>query len=242
MIINEQQMDKHLRQWWQDNKDLIDFNELKLFKTKEMFSQLMTEKNNLSKTMDEQLSMLTDIAYGFAINEKENATFNRYADNKHLNYFDIFLEDGQRGMITEALNRAGISTDVLKGIKKNVPYDATIDGVRVVQETEPPSNTISYFAIYKDGEKIYEWSRSSTDYGYYDEDFFEPDEFYQPDDTPSVEISYDILLSEKDTKSNYVKTYHFIEGRSIIERVSKSGKTFYQYSDGRFAPNPNKGL
>lgn len=240
MELTEIQIDKHLRQWWKDNEDLIDFNELKLFKTKEMFGRLMSEKNNLTKTVDEKLSMLTDIAYGYAIGDKENATFNRYADNKHLNYFDIFLEDGQRSVIQEALNRAGVSTEVLKGIKKNVPYDATVNGVRVVQETEPPSNTISYFAIYVDGEKIYEWNRSSSDYSYYDEDYFEPDEYYEPDDTPRVEISYDVLLSEKDTKSDYVQTYHFQDDRAIIERVGKNGRTFYQYSNGRFAPNPNK--
>lgn len=243
MMIKDSQIYEYLNKWWESNKDLISFNNEKVVKTADMFKKLMSEKNNSTKTVDEQLSMLTDIAYGFAINENENATFNRYADNKHLNYFDIFLEEGERSRITEALNKANISTDILKGIKKNIPYDAsstTEDGrlVRVVQETEPPSNTISYFAIYVDGVMVYSWDRS---FGGYDDNPYDgifDDEDYFDEDT--VKITYSINEAQKKTKSEYVKTYNFGGDDVIHERHTKSGRTIYQDSKGRFVSNPNK--
>lgn len=243
MIINDKQIYEHLNQWWESNKDLISFNNTKVEKTADMFKRLMSEKSNSTKTIDEQFSMLTDIAYGFAINENENATFNHYADNKHLNYFDVFLEEGERSNITEALNKANIPTDVLKGIKKNIPYDAntrTEDGrlVRVVQETEPPSNTISYFAIYVDGEMIYSWDRSSG--GYDDVPYNWLDDFGDYDYEDKVKITYSVSEAQKKTKSEYVQTYDFGGDDIVHERHTKSGRTIYQDSKGRFVSNPNK--
>lgn len=180
-ILDEKFVKEQLAEWAKEDYPLTLSQELK---AKDLFYDLMKEKQNSSKDLPTQEALLAEIARKLAIGEKPESVFRQHGDNKHLNYFDVFLEEGASGDILDILKENGISTDILKGIKKNVPFDVTVDGIRVVQEMsngEDTSPTIERFAIYKDGSLIYEWKPSSmwaTVYDDYDDyyDDFEPDE------------------------------------------------------------------
>lgn len=180
-ILDEKFVEEQLAEWAKEDYPLTLSQE---FKAKDLFYELMKEKQNASKDLPTQEALLAEIARKLAIGEKPESVFRQHGDNKHLNYFDVFLEEGESGKILERLNDYGISSDVLKGIKKNVPFDVTIDGVRVVQEMsngEDTSPTIERFEIYKDGSLVYFWSPKTVSVNIYDDyddfwDDFEPDE------------------------------------------------------------------
>lgn len=220
-----------------DNNPQIELTESQIQDTVDLFDKLMNEKVNQSKNLWEQEALVTDIAIGYSIGEPTDLIFRQHADNKHLNYFDVFLEQGEADKIQKALLKHNIPTDVLKGIKKNVDFDTTIGNVRVVQtmsDGEDTSPTIESFEIYKDGELIYKWSPDEFwEEGYNDIDF-EPDEYYSPEYEIETPKAPPPTKSGKPRKGIYIGTVISSDGDNVTIEKLTNGRTIYRASNGRF--------
>lgn len=236
-ILDEKFVEEQLAEWAKEDYPLTLSQELK---AKDLFYDLMKEKQNASKDLPTQEALLAEIARKLVIGEKPESIFRQHGDNKHLNYFDVFLEEGESGRILERLNDYGISSNVLKGIKKNVPFDTTIDGVRVVQEMsngEDTSPTVERFAIYKDGKLIYVWYPKSTYFSDYDDEYFDDTELenYKPKEREtSIPKEQPKTKSGKPRKGTYLGTIISSSGETITKEITSKGQVVHRDSKGRF--------
>lgn len=166
--LTEQFVRQQLSEWAQDDYPLTVYQEEQAH---DMFYQLMNEKQNSSKTLLVQEALLAEIARKLSYGETPEGVFRQHSDNRHMNYFDVFLEDGQSTKILEALEIHGIPTDVLKGIKKGVPFHVIKDGVEVEQRLDDGDDGtphVDYFEIKVNGETIYKWT-PEFEFDYYDD-------------------------------------------------------------------------
>lgn len=218
-----------------DENPQIELTESQIDDTKILYDRLMNEKVNQTKNVWEQEALITDIAIGLTMGESTDLIFRQHADNKHLNYFDVFLENGEADRIQKVFQKHGISTDVLKGIKKNIDFDVTIGNIRVVQtmsDEEDTSPTIDSFEIYQNGELIYKWSPDEF-WEEEDEDIYEPDEYYTHSEE-AVSIVVPPTKSGKPRKGIYIATIISSEGDIITEEMTAKGQIIYRASNGRF--------
>lgn len=220
-----------------DENPHIELTESQIQDTIDLFDRLMNEKVNQSKNLWEQEALVTYIAIGYSIGEQTDFIFRQLADNKHLNYFDVFLEQGEADRIQKALLKHNVPTDVLKGIKKNIDFDVTIGNVRVVQimsDGEDTSPTIESFEIYKDGELIYKWTPDKFWEEGYDDIDFEPNEYYRPESEVETPKAPPPTKSGKQRKGIYLGTVISSNGDNVTIEKLKNGKTVYRASNGRF--------
>ena len=218
-----------------DENPQIELTESQISDTQILYDRLMNEKVNQTKNVWEQEALVTDIAIGLAMGESTDLIFRQHADNKHLNYFDVFLEAGEADRIQQALQKHGISTDVLKGIKKNVDFDVTIGNVRVVQtmsDEEDTSPTIDSFEIYQNRELIYKWS--PDEYWEEDDDIYEPNPYYTAPTEEVVSRVAPTTKSGKERKGIYIATIISSEGDTVTKEMTSKGQIIYRASNGRF--------
>lgn len=215
----------------------IKLTESKIQDTVDLFDKLMNEKVNQSKNLWEQEALVTDIAIGYSFGEQTDFIFRQHADNKHLNYFDVFLEQGEAEKIQKALLKYNISTDVLKGIKKNIDFDIVIDKIRIVQtmsDGENTSPTIESFEIYKDKKLIYRWGADEfleKEYNNTDSKF---DEYYRQESKVEIPKEPPPTKSGKRRKGIYLGTVISSNGDKVIIEKLTNGQTVYRASNGRF--------
>lgn len=193
--LTEQFVEEQLAEWAQEDYPLTVYQEQQ---AKEMFYKLMNEKQNSSKTLLVQEALLAEIARKLSYGETPDGVFRQHSDNRHMNYFDVFLEDGQSTKILEALEINGIPTDVLKGIKKGVPFHVIKDGVEVEQRLDDGDDGtphVDYFEIKVDGKTIYKWT-PTYDFDYYDNaDIDTPKEEKRMTVTPRTKSGNPILYT-----------------------------------------------
>ena len=219
-----------------DENPQIELTESQIADTQILYDRLMNEKVNQTKNAWEQESLITDIATGLAIGESPELIFREHADNKHLNYFDVFLRKGESEKILQIFDEYGISTDILKGIKKNVPDDYTIDGVRVVQEISDDPNVSPYiinFEIYKDGKRIYKWI--PNDIAEEEDEEYDINAHYDYLKEQEALRPNPITKSGKRRKGIYIATVVSSEGDKVTAEKISNGKIIYRDSKGRFA-------
>lgn len=218
-----------------DENPQIELTESQIADTQALYDRLMNEKLNQSKNAWEQESLITDIATGLAIGESPELIFREHADNKHLNYFDVFLRKGESEKIMQIFDEYGISTDILKGIKKNVPDNYTIDGVHVVQEISDDPNVSPYiinFEIYKDGKRIYKWT--PNDIAEEEDEEYDINAHYEYLKEQEALRPNPITKSGKQRKGIYIATVLSSEGDKVtVEKIS-NGRIVYRDSNGRF--------
>lgn len=218
-----------------DENPQIELTESQIADTQILYDRLMNEKVNQTKNAWEQEALVTDIAIGLTMGESTDLIFRQHADNKHLNYFDVFLGAGETDNIQQAFQEHGISTDVLKGIKKNVDFDVTIGNVRVVQtmsDGEDTSPTIESFEIYSDGKRIYKWSPNEP---YEEEDEVdEPDAYYDEPTEKIAPIVAPPTKSGKPRKGTYIATVITSFGEIVTKEMTSKGRIIYRSVDGRF--------
>ena len=214
----------------------VELTESQIADTKILYDRLMNEKVNQTKNAWEQESLITDIATGLAIGEDPELIFREHADNKHLNYFDVFLRKGETEKILQIFDEYGISTDILKGLKENTPDDYTIDGVRVVQEISDDPNVSPYiinFEIYKDGKRIYKWT--PNDIAEEEDEEYDINAHYEYLKEQEALRPNPITKSGKPRKGVYIATVVSSEGDKVTAEKISNGKIIYRDSKGRFA-------
>lgn len=214
----------------------IELTESQIADTKTLYNRLMNEKVNQTKNAWEQESLITDIATGLAIGEDPELIFREHADNKHLNYFDVFLRKGESEKILQIFDEYEISTDILKGLKKNVPDDYTIDGVRVIQEISNDPNVSPYiinFEIYKDGKRIYKWT--PNDIAEEEDEEYDINAHYEYLKEQEALRPNPITKNGKQRKGIYIATVVSSEGDKVTAEKISNGKIIYRDSKGRFA-------
>lgn len=121
-------------------------------------------------TPQERESIISDLIIGkmsvSSISGKEKRKesgqhmFNRYSDNRHMDYYDNFLAPGEADKIQKALLVRGYTSGVLKAIKKLDKTDITMPNtnLRIIQDIghdEAGSVYIEGFYIYDGEELIY---------------------------------------------------------------------------------------
>lgn len=189
-----------------------------------LYFELMKEHKNINKDKDTQISLIDEIMHKMYNKETPESIFRQHGDNSHMSYYDVFLEAGESDKILEALHNNDIPTDVLRGVKKNIPFDSTIGDVRIVQEverTDDSSPIISAFEIYKGDRLVYEWKRSK-------------DYVYNFDiDTKNVQ-AFQFTKSGDVRKSTVVKKIKTRKD-TYTQSVTRKGITIVQDSKGRFA-------
>ena len=214
----------------------IELTESQIADAKILYDRLMNEKVNQTKNAWEQESLITDIATGLAIGEDPELIFREHADNKHLNYFDVFLRKGESEKILQIFDEYGISTNILKGIKKNVPDNYTIDGVHIVQEISDDPNVSPYitnFEIYKDGKRIYKWT--PNDIAEEEDEEYDINAHYEYSKEQEALRPNPITKSGKRRKGIYIATVVSSEGDKVTAEKISNGRIIYRDSNGRFA-------
>lgn len=165
-MFNKQQVYEIIENTLQENSQALTLSETDKYKTYTTYKQLMYEKVNINKTIEEQEDLITAIIIGRnTLNGKGevetwNRIFTEHSDLKHLSYFDNFLREGETDKIIAALKKHGLSTEVLRGVKANQNITTTIDGVTVHQEVgidDEGYKYVSYFSIKYNGKTIYEY-------------------------------------------------------------------------------------
>lgn len=213
----------------------VELTESQIADTQTLYDRLMNEKVNQTKNAWEQESLITDIATGLAIGESQELIFREHADNKHLNYFDVFLRKGESEKILQIFDEYGISTDILKGLKKNTPDDYAIDGVRVIQEISNDPNVspqIINFEIYKDGKRIYKWT--PNDIAEEEDEEYDINAHYEYLKEQEALRPNPITKNGKQRKGIYIATVVSSEGDKVTAEKISNGKIIYRDSKGRF--------
>ena len=207
----------------------------------DLFDRLMNEEVNKSKNQWEQEALITDIAIGYSIGEPTDLIFRQHADNKHLNFFDNFLEYGETSKIEKLLKENNLPSSVLKGLKPN-------QEIHLVQEYKGNKIEIKgnitfspdgekeqndYLEISMNGQTIYSWERNAIDENVMLDDIdFEPDEYYRPE--PKVEALKEQPKRKdgKPRKSTYVGTVISADAIIVEESYHRLGRRRLQYAAG----------
>lgn len=171
-LYTREQAEAYLRTWWLERAMLepeFSFDQDKFERTIDLFEALKNEKTNADKSIGAQQNMLQFLAQGQVKNEDIEQTKRHFSDNKHLNYYDEFMENGLSNKILSFLVQNGIPTEALKVVKtfddntwtvpKHMLHKGDNRKIEIVQETGDPSNTIYGFSIYINGVKEFTWTR-----------------------------------------------------------------------------------
>ena len=238
--LNRLQVNNIISQFLDENP-FIELEEIDIIDTIDLFDRVMIEKVNQSKNEDEQEGLITSILIGKSIGESNDLIFRKFSDNKHLNYFDVFLKEGESKTIQDILKQYNISTDVLKGIKKNVPFDTTIETevgtVRVVQELSVFDNTspeITFFGIYLNNKIIYKYDPEkiigdelvSGEMSFYED--------FKLDFKNAKPKKAQLTKSGKPRKGEYLGRFIDSSGNITTVERFKNGQIVYRGALGRF--------
>ena len=150
-----------------------------------------------------------------------------FSDVKHMGYFEFTLGRKESNRLFNVLSELKIPTSILRGVRKDMPYDGVVDGYRIIQimteETAPGrSPEVAYFAIIdkKTGEIIFESNGKTVENQISDfTDKFE-------------DLKKKYALSKK-SKSTLVDV--FLTNKGVVRKIKiKNGAFRYIDENGRF--------
>lgn len=224
-LITEEDIKNELLIAFRGNQEKYnDYINSETFKTNNrVFYKAMKENRTQQFNLDEQLSLYTRIMWDLSTGLSEEQVFRQLSDNSHLNYFDFFLKQGESEKIVKALHENGLTTEVLKGIKKGISIVSEVDGVRIAQRYEKPdpdsTPVMVEFSIYKDGELIYSFGENNE----------------KQEITKQIPKEWMYTKKGKKRKAPIIRK-EIINGETYIYSKSiKTGRTYKQDSLGRFA-------
>lgn len=227
-----------------DENPQFSLNSDKVKDTKDLFDRLMNERSNITKNEWEQEALITDIATGFAYGESADSIFREHSDNKHMSFFDNFLEKGEADKISKILSEYGLPTEVLRGVKPNIDIDIkrnfgkdTIEIKGMINPSpDGESEQNDFFEIYLNGKKIYEWNRNGFNEveevgDFKTDDVYEPDNDYESSKERRAKL---YTKSGKLRKGVYIATIEKSNGEIITKELTSKGQIVYRDSKGRF--------
>ena len=210
---------------------------------KDMFRVLMKDEQNVNKNKFEQKSLIEDIAVGMSYGEKTEKIVRSHSSNKHMDFFDTFLGEGEGVKIQEILFKNNLSTSVLKGVraKKEIKISQQTDEglVEINGKIEPsPDGSNSqddYFEIKLNGKVIYSWTPNYVlvDNYSFDEDYFDETEYPETENKkikiPNIEKSEGQKTVKKVTEvtanNNSISyQYYYTKKGNLAVRVTENGK------------------
>lgn len=173
--LTDEEIREKMNEWVEENEGMIitptksDFDLIE-----KTFNRLMNESNRAKDTRGDNITLLHDLLEMRLDAEQkrpasESEMFRQYGSNKHMNYFDIFLQQGEADKIQEILSSYGISTDVLKGVSKRDNYKSPLlnsNGHKVeinqVIGNDNGSYYVEEFEIIIDGKTVYKWTKQAN--------------------------------------------------------------------------------
>lgn len=152
-------------------------------------------------------------------------TFAYAAEVKGYTYFENFLETGELGKVLKALERNGLSPDVLKIVTKGTQPDTFVHPsidfkvTQIVERVKGSSPVIVYFAMTYNGKTIYEFGEKG----------FRNINTEMRDGESSEEFTQRIIKEGRQKKrvSTYSGTVEMSDGTIYKKWVDKNGRTFY---------------
>lgn len=227
-----------------DENPQFSLNSDKVKDIKDLFDRLMNERSNITKNEWEQEALITDIAIGFAYGESADSIFREHSDNKHMSFFDNFLEKGEADRISKILSEYGLPTEVLRGVKPSVDIDIKRnlgeDTIEIKGKINPSpdgeSEQDDFFEIWLNGKRIYEWNRNGFDEveevgDFKTDDTYESDSDYEPSEERRAKL---YTKSGKLRKGVYIATIEKSDGEVITKELTSKGQIIYRDSKGRF--------
>lgn len=130
-------------------------------KIKEIYDNVKLEQINVNKTPDEVSAFIEFTFLELKSGTKPQDIQRHFSSNRHMNFFDNFMYEGASAEVTAALNKVGLGTDVLKGIKSNQSQHfefMTPVGELNIYNTwvqQGRSKHLEFFTIYLNGEIIF---------------------------------------------------------------------------------------
>lgn len=219
-----------------NNNPQIELTENRIQDIIDLFDRLMNEKVNQSKNLWEQEALVTDIAIGYSIGEDTDFIFRQHSDNKHMDFFDKFLNYGETKKIEKILKENNLPSSILKGLKPNqdihlvTEYNGNrieiIGKITFSPDGEEEQN--DYLEIYINGKNIYFWERNAVDENVIFDDA-KYDKNYKPEPKAPP-----LTKSGKPRKGIYLETVISSDGDNITIEKLKNGRTVYRASNGRF--------
>lgn len=170
-MLNDNEFNQVIDQLIADNPE-FDLPQEMIDKTREIYNLVKNEKINLARPKREHHNLVTAIFGQVFVGVKPETITALHSDNKHMNYFDVFLEQGEAKKVMKALKKEGLSTESLRGIKRNLPENSKKIGEdvyvnQVISRTEEDSLLIEEFEIIKKTEEgteiLYKWERKFED-------------------------------------------------------------------------------
>lgn len=225
--LTDEEIHEEIMNWVEKNEDLIiqptksDFDLIE-----KTFNRLMSESNRAKDTKGDNITLLHNLLEMRLDTEQkrpasESEMFRQYGSNKHMNYYDIFLKQGEADKIQEVLSSYGISTDVLKGISRKQDFESPTtenNGHKVkinqIIGNDGGSYYVEEFEIIIDGKTVYKWTREVN---------------------ASVAKLYGESVKELELKIKYAKTSKTIATRTVNTPKRKYTSELFKTSKGNIA-------
>lgn len=242
-VLSNLEVSKTIDEFMERNLGKAELSLNEVEEIKDMFNILMKDEMNINKSVFEQKSLIEDLAIGRSYGETVEKLIRSHSSNKHMDFFDTFLGEGEAGKIQEVLYKNGLSAGVLRGIKakKEISITTKTDNgvVEVRGKIEPsPDGTNSqddFFEILLNGKVIYSWTPDYTlvDLLDFEEEYAdeaEPQE-QQPKKIkiPSIEKAEGQKTVKKVTEitsdgTERVYQYHYTTKGNLSVRITENGK------------------
>ena len=241
-ILSNLEVNRTIDEFMERNLGKVELSLDEIEEIKDMFNVLMKDETNSNKSVFEQKSLIEDLAIGKSYGEKTERLVRSHSSNKHMDFFDTFLGEGEADKIQEALYKNGLPTSVLRGIKAKkeiyIPTKTDVGLVEVRGKIEPsPDGTNSqddFFEVLLNGKAIYSWTPDYTlvDLPDLEEECFDEVEPQESQNrkvkVPSVEKAEGQKTVKKvtentsdgDTKSYQ---YYYTKKGNLAVRITKNG-------------------
>lgn len=224
----------------------------------DMYNRVINDDVHKTKGVQEQESMVTYMANSIRGNEDLTMLENHFSDNKHMSFFQSFMDEEDYIRMRDVFNKLKMPTSILRGYRagkeNNIPTSYTDENgithlVRVHGYTNfSPDGTEDekdFLDIYVDGVKVYSMKdRNIDENSLYDYEI-EQEREQREQERQIREIRVrNTTKSNKPTKSTFIQSYiKNINGdfMTIDKRLNSIGKVQFQdRKTGRFVSS--KGL
>ena len=224
----------------------------------DMYNRVINDDVHKTKGVQEQESMVTYMANSIRGNEDLMKLENHFSDNKHMSFFQDFMDEEDYIRIRDVFNKLKMPTSILRGYRagkeNDIPTSYTDENgithlVRIHGYTNfSPDGTEDdndFLDIYVDGVKVYSMNDNRIDESalfYYNIEE-ELEQIEQEKQYKEI-IARNTTKSNKPTKSTFIQSYirnsngDFV---TIDKRLNSAGKVQFQdRKTGRFVSS--KGL